>query len=120
MPDAAGFLMVMAALSASVQTFVEHVIKKNITWLDESKEGKADKRRQVTIHLIVFVVGAALAWYVELKPLTYLGVQQGLLPNSLMAGLLVSYGGSFFDETLGAIREFKKATEKVRKAGSPG
>lgn len=50
------------------------------------------------------------------KPLSYLGVAHGPIANSLAAGLLVSFGGSFFNEVLGAVREFNKAQESVRKA----
>lgn len=120
MPDVAAFLTGMAALSAATQTFVEHVIKQNWDWLDEAKAGKSDKVRHVAIHALVFGVGAVLAWSIGMKPIAQLGVtttEFGMLPNALMAGLLVSFGGSFFDEALGAVREFKKAKEHARKGG---
>lgn len=116
MADVTTFLTVMAALSAAVQTLVEHVVKKNWLWLDKAKEGKEENRRHVAVHGIAFLFGAALAWSVGLEPLTYLGAEGGLITNALVAGVLVSYGGSFFDEALGAVREFKKAKEKVREA----
>ncbi len=119
MADVSTFLTGMAALSAATQTFVEHVIKKNWEWLDEAKPGKADKLRHVAVHAIVFAAGALLAGTIGLTPLNELGVakQFGMVPNALMAGLLVSFGGSFFDEALGAVRQFKKAQEQARKGG---
>lgn len=118
MPDITSFLAMMAALSASVQTFVEHVIKRRITWLETEKNDPVqDKRRQSLIHLISFLVGAGLTWSVGLTPLRYLGVEQaGVITNSMAAGLLVSFGGSFFKELLGAVREFKKAQANSRNA----
>lgn len=65
---------------------------------------------------MVFAVGAALAWSTDLEPLRYLGVAGTDIGNALAAGVLVSFGGSFFDEGLGAVREFKKAQEKLRGA----
>ena len=117
-PNLTAFLTTMAALSASVQTLVEHVVKKNWSWLDEAKNGKADNLRHVAIHGVVFVLGGVLAWSTGLAPLGYLGLGGNALGNAVAAGVLVSFGGSFFDEALGAVREFKKAQEKVR-GGAP-
>ena len=117
MESVSTFLTAMAALSAATQTFVEHVIKKNWGWLDQAKKGSEDNKRQVAIHLTVFGVGAALAWSVQLTPLTYLGLGGNPVGNAAAAGVLVSFGGSFFDEALGAIREFKKAQESARTGG---
>ena len=120
MSDPTAFLTTMAALSAATQTFVEHVIKQRWTWLDQATQGTSDKRRHLTVHLLAFAVGAVLAWSVGLEPLTTLNVQHGPIPNALTAGLLVSFGGSLFDEALGAVRAFKKAQESVREgAGLP-
>lgn len=113
-PNLTAFLTIMAALSASVQTLVEHVIKKNWAWLDEPKQGKADNPRHVAIHGVVFALGATLVFSTGLEPLAYLGLSSTSLGNALAAGVLVSFGGSFFDEALGAVREFKKAQEKLR------
>jgi hypothetical protein len=114
MSDPTAFLTTMAALSAATQTFVEHVIKQRWSWLDQAKTGTIDKRRHLVVHLLAFAVGGGLAWSVGLEPLTYLNTQHGKLANAMMAGLLVSFGGSLFDEALGAVREFKKAQEAVR------
>ncbi len=81
-------------------------------------DAQIDRLRHVAIHLIVFVVGGGLAWSVGATPLIYLGVQGSTLSNATAAGVLVSFGGSFFDEALGAVREFKKAQEKLR-GGAP-
>src|SRR5258708_1981898 len=105
----------MAALSASVQTFVEHVVKKHWPWLDTATKGKPDARRHTVIHAIAFAIGGALAWTTGIAPLGYLGVTSaGMVGNVFAAGLLVSFGGSLFDEGLGAIRAFKKAQEDTK------
>lgn len=115
--DVTGFLTMMAALSASVQTLVEHLVKKRWSWLDTANgeaHGK-DNRRQTTVHLISFTLGGALAWTTGLEPLALLGVAgSGVVVNSLASGVLVSYGGSLFDEGLGALRAFKKQQEDLR------
>lgn len=118
MPDPTAFLTAMAALSAATQTFVEHVIKQRWNWLDEAKPGTIDKRRHLVVHALAFLVGGGLALSVGFEPLKYLDVQRGPLANALMAGLLVSFGGSLFDEMLGAVRGFKKAQEAVRQGAA--
>ncbi len=116
--DVTGFLTTMAALSASVQTLVEHVVKKHWAWLDNPHPDKqTDNRRQTAVHAIAFAVGGGLAWTTGLEPLHFLGLAgSGVAVNSLAAGVLASYGGSLFDEGLGAIRAFKKQQESVRGA----
>lgn len=124
MTDATVFVTLMAALSTAVQTFVDHGVKKRIRWLDTPTPDDPvnENRRQTTIHLLSFLVGAALAWSLELRPLSYLGGSEGLADNVLAAGLLVSFGGSFFNELLGLVREYKKAKRIVRtgRAGEGG
>jgi len=116
--DVTGFLTMMAALSASVQTLVEHVVKKRFAWLDTVNRNGKENRRQTTVHLISFAMGGALAWTTGLEPLALLGVAgSGVVVNSLASGVLVSYGGSLFDEGLGAIRAFKKQQEELRGKG---
>ena len=113
--DVTGFLTMMAALSASVQTLVEHLVKKRFTWLDTVNRNGKENRRQTTVHLISFAMGGALAWTTGLEPLALLGVAgSGVVVNSLASGVLVSYGGSLFHEGLGAIRAFKKQQEDLR------
>ena len=119
METAATFFAVLAALSTAVQTLVDHTIKKRIAWLDTPTPDNAtnESRRQGVIHLASFATGGVLAWSVGLTPLEYLGLDHSLVVNALASGLLVSYGGSFFNEALGAVREFKKTQEYVRGAG---
>jgi hypothetical protein len=57
--------------------------------------------------------------------LTLLALVQGPLEdravvNSLAAGVLVSFGSSFFNEALDAVRALKKAQEGVRQAQVSG
>src|SRR2546425_9693811 len=80
-------------------------------------EGRQAASRRRARHRLS--AGALLAGTIGLTPLNELGVakQFGMVPNALMAGLLVSFGGSFFDEALGAVRQFKKAQEQARKGG---
>ena len=111
--DVTGFLTIMAALSASSQTLVEHVIKKHLPWLNEPKQ--KDNWRQTAIHVLAGGVGGLLVWTSNLHPLQYLGLTAaGLGFNALAAGVLVSYGGSLFDEGLGAIRAYKKQQESLQ------
>lgn len=119
MDQVGAFFAVMAALSAAVQTLVEHVVKQNSLlsgWFDDPKDDAGKERlRRISIHAAAFAIGTVLAWSLGLTPLEYLGVQRGPLVNAVTAGILVSFGGSFFDEALGAVREFKKAQESVAK-----
>ncbi len=112
------FLTQMAALSTAVQTFVDHALKNRIDWLDKDapEDPAKEKRRLLAVHSASFVVGFLLAVSVGLEPLSLLGATRGLnwLGNGLAAGLLVSFGGSFFNEALDAVRAFKKAQEGLR------
>jgi len=118
MVDATSFFTVMAALSGAVQDFVDHAIRKRWTWLNtEKKEDLVqENRRQSLIHLITFLVGGGLAYSVGINPLTYLNVSGNQWLGYVIAGLLVSFGGGFFNDALGAVREYKKVQEKIRKA----
>src|SRR5881392_4133502 len=103
--DVTGFFTTMTALSAGVQTLVENVFKKHLAWLDNPNPEKSkDNRRQTAVHVLAFLVGGVLAWTTGLQPLHQLGVESSAIANSLAAGVLVSFGGSFLDETWGAIR----------------
>lgn len=120
MADATTFLTVMAALSTATQTFVDHVIKRRVDWLDKPKDDSAsERRRQSAVHVISFVVGGGLSASINIDTLSYLGATGGPVSNAIAAGMLVSFGGSFFNEALGAIREFKEAQKSIRKAQTP-
>jgi predicted membrane channel-forming protein YqfA (hemolysin III family) len=116
MSDPTNFLTTMAALSTAVQTFVDHIVKGRWPWLNNAtpNNAKNEERRQSMVHLIAFVVGGVMAFSVHLKPLTYLGLGDGAVANYFAAGILVSFGSSFFNEALDAVRAFKKAQEGVR------
>lgn len=120
MTDLSNFLTVMAALSTGVQTFVDHVIKGPwpwSTWLNgPHSDPGVEEIRQSVIHLISFVTAGVIALSVKLYPLKMLdlGGQQSGIANFLAAGLLVSFGSSFFNEALDAMRAFKVAQEGVR------
>ena len=118
MTDPTNFLTTMAALSTAVQTFVDHIIKGRWSWLNTATPTNArnEEWRQSVVHLIAFVVGAGMALSVHLKPLTYLGLGDGSVANYLAAGILVSFGSSFLNEALDAVRSFKKSQEGVRQA----
>lgn len=113
--DVTAFFTTMTALSAAVQTLVENVFKKHLSWLDTPhSEKQKDNRRQTAIHVIAFAVGGALALMTGLQPLHHLGVESSMMTNAFAAGILVSFGGSLLDESWGAIRAFKKAQEVLK------
>lgn len=112
--SATGFLTVLSALSTAVQQLVDHVIKKRSHWLDTPTPDNPanESRRASAVHLATFAVGTLLSWSIGLEPLQYLGLpSKGQAINALLAGVMISFGSSFFNEALGAIREFKKAQE---------
>ncbi len=124
MLDSTSFLTSMAALSTAVQTFVDHVIKGRWSWLDTATPNNPENegRRQSAVHLVSFLVGGAIAYTVKLKPLALLNLAfpDSAGANFLAAGILVSFGSSFFNEALDAVRGFKKAQEGVRQAQVSG
>jgi cytochrome c biogenesis protein CcdA len=122
--DVTGFLTTMAALSTAVQTLVDHLIKGRSKWLDTTtpNDPKHEGRRQSAIHLISFALGALISYTAGVYPLVALGFSGGVVDahskvaNFLAAGLLVSFGSSFFNEALDAVRMFKKVQDGVRQA----
>jgi hypothetical protein len=120
MVDLTNFLTVMAALSTGVQTFVDHVIKGPWPWSrflnGPNTNPRNEEIRQSAIHLISFVTAGFIALSVKLYPLKMLDLagQQSAIANFLATGLLVSFGSSFFNEALDAMRAFKVAQEGVR------
>ena len=126
--NATSFLTAMSALSTAVQQFVEHAIKKRIAWLDHPNGGSSESNRASMIHLITFAVGAVLSWSVGLQPLALLGLSsatatptiQASIGNSALAGVMIAFGSSFFDEALGAVREFKKAQNGAQPPAADG
>jgi hypothetical protein len=118
-----GFLTAMAALSTAVQTLIDHLIKGRSKWLDTAtpKDPVHEGRRQSVVHLISFSLGALMAYTAGVYPLVTLGFSGGLvdahskLANFVAAGLLVSFGSSFFNEALDAVRLYKKVQDGVRK-----
>jgi hypothetical protein len=115
------FLTLMSALSAATQQLVEHVLKKGLlrAVLDDPKMNPtAEAWRSNAVHGLAFLLGGSLAWSVGIMPLSYLGlgadgVAGNVVLNAILAGVMVAFGGSFFDEALGAVRAFKKAQEAV-------
>lgn len=118
------FLAVMSALSASTQTITLQIRKRiqrlQYTPLEGENSEEQERRKdihQVNIHLVAGAVGAALAWLAQVHPLQLLGLSPvwSHLPSwladsldYLTAGVLVSFGGPFFHELLGSLREYKK------------
>jgi hypothetical protein len=118
------FLGVMSALSASTQTITMQLRKrvKHLQFVESENEDETvlKKRKdvyQVNIHLIAGVVGGVLAWLGQIHPLQMLqmkpvwSVFPAWLANGFdyfVAGVLVSFGGPFFHELLGSLREYKK------------
>lgn len=117
MTDPTIFLTTMSALSTAVQTFVDHVVKGHWAWLNTATPDRPrnEEWRQSTVHLISFAIGALLAHKFGVNPLDALSLSDPTpVANSLAAGVLVSFGSSFFNEALDAVRAFKKAQEGLR------
>ncbi len=119
MADPINFLTTMSALSTAVQTFVDHVVKGHWPWLNTATPNRPrnEEWRQSAVHLISFAIGALLAYKFGVKPLDSLSLSDPTpVANSLAAGVLVSFGSSFFNEALDAVRAFKKAQEGARQS----
>lgn len=119
------FLAVMSAMSASSQTITLQ-LKKRLRWLKfeeptgenvdakliELKRGK----HHAKVHFVSGVNGAVLALLGNVHPLQLLGLNPlwadaGVLADLLdftSAGVLVAYGGPWFHEFLGILREYKQ------------
>lgn len=114
--DAEAFLVLMGALSGAAHTLVDHFAKRRFDWLAEPRQDAVEeRRRQSVIHVLAFLAGAVMAWSSQILPLKMLGGSEGALVNAVTAGLLASFGGGFFNEVVGSLREFKQAQAEFRK-----
>lgn len=124
------FLGVMSALSASSQTMTLQ-LKKRLRWLKfDEPQGDNDKvdhalvsykkgKFHANVHLVCGINGAVLAALGNIHPLALLGLtpiwanaESEVLASLLdytSAGVLVAYGGPWFHEFLGILREYKKS-----------
>ncbi|MFD2170954.1 hypothetical protein [Tumebacillus lipolyticus] len=132
MDDLLRFLGVMSALSASAQTMTQQ-LRKRFNWLvatpgDQELKGQlmtvSEGTVHANVHLVCGVNGALLAALGNIHPLSYLGLTPiWTLANSawiantmdyLCAGVLVAYGGPWFHEILGILREYKQSLRGQR------
>jgi hypothetical protein len=130
------FLGVMSALSASATTMTTQ-LKKRYRWLQFDdpqgktlleEDGKLLKWKQgkfhANIHLVCGLNGFILAALANIHPLSYLDLQPfwTALPQQwlinlidyLTAGVMVAYGGPWFHEVLGILREHKQSLRGTR------
>jgi hypothetical protein len=125
MNDVTGFLTIMSTLSASAQQLTEHLVKtRSFSKLDtpippvnpRDPDPPAERARQTKVHLVCAVFGAGLTGLAQLQPLRKLGADlswmggpflQGL-GECVLCGILVSYGGSVFNELLDAVKKLAK------------
>ena len=118
--DPTNFLTTMAALSTAVQTFVDHMIKGRWTWLSTATPNNPanERTRQSVVHLASFLTGVGMAWSIQLQPLLLISADlrgaHNAVANYAAAGLLVSFGSSFVNEALDALRSFKQGQQDVR------
>ncbi len=119
-PPVSFFLALISALSAAVQTVIDHVFKGHCKWLDEPKSADREEAwRRTAIHALSAVLGFGLALSVHLQPLKCLNAGRGAenyIVNAVVTGLMVSFGSSLSNEALDAIRTFKKVQEGLRHA----
>ena len=118
MNDVTCFLALITALSAGVQTLIDNV-KGHWKWLDTpivDNEGNESWRRTV-IHILSASIGFGLSLSVHLQPLKCLNAGRGaenVWLNALVGALMVTFGSSFSNEALDAVRAFKKVQEGLR------
>ncbi|ARU62169.1 hypothetical protein CBW65_15030 [Tumebacillus avium] len=127
MDDLLRFLGVMSALSASAQTMTQQ-LRRRLRWFeakpcDQELDGQlltlAEGKLHANVHLVCGVNGFLLAALGNIHPLSYLGLTPiWAMANSpwisytldyICAGVLVAYGGPWFHEVLGILREYKKS-----------
>jgi hypothetical protein len=119
------FLLAMGALSTASQKLTDHVIKGR--FVNElgtpNNDPVLESRRQTWIHLIAGLFGVLLCVAAKIDPIEALkgnsiaagGLDDQLVIHYVMAGVLVSFGGSFFNDLLGLVREFKSTQAELKK-----
>lgn len=133
------FLAVMAALSAATKGLTDVVLQfmprlsVPIAVAENDFQASRDERaRQLAIQWMAGFIGFALAFMAGInplglllpgsaeaaesqKPVWELWIRSQLwlrVVNAAVAGVLVSYGGPFFNEALGVLRNYKQDLEK--------
>jgi hypothetical protein len=123
------FLAIMGMLSASTQTLTDYVFKMHIRWLDDvNPNPRQEALRQMLIHLIAGIFGGLLAYTSGVHPLSYLGCTPPAWITSWLGGkaeyffiaVMVSFGGSFFNEALDLLRQYKLQQENITKESLGG
>jgi hypothetical protein len=138
MEDFVKFLGIMSALSVSAQTVTEQMKKRfpslrlQKDYTNQTEEGKTESDsknvgiqehiRHVNVQTFSGINGAILAAFGQIHPLQLLGItpiwstlKPSYLANLLdylTAGVLVMYGGPWFNECLDAIRFYKQTLQK--------
>lgn len=120
------YFVIMAALSSAAQKLTEQAVKNRLlnelgtTQSDPVKEA----RRELWLHIVSGVIGILLCLSIQIDPILLLQNGQSASPppdalsysgHLLLTGVLVSFGGSFFNDLLGALREFKDAQSELQK-----
>jgi hypothetical protein len=136
MEEIVKFLGIMSALSVSAQTVTEQMKKrfeflrlqrdhgKQLEGDHEKSSGhdpKKERIRHTNVQIVSGINGAILAWMGQIHPLQLLGITpiwSGIDPKCiadlldyLTAGVLVTYGGPWFNECLDAIRFYKQTLQ---------
>jgi hypothetical protein len=118
----------MAAISTAAQAMTEHLVKKRfLAQLDMVQaDPLQEARRQSILHVITGFFGGLLPYTISLHPLRLLLTTESVLTDVnvssglrlfleyAIVGVMVSYGGSFFNEALGVLRQFKLTQEQLR------
>lgn len=128
------FLAIMAALSTGAQAVTQQM-KKRIVFLHMQAKAKPNDSkfdevyeealRRVNIHFLAGVNGTVLAAVAQVHPLQMLKLNPiwanttpPVVSNTLdyaAAGVLVAYGGPWFHDLLGVLREYKVQLRSVAK-----
>lgn len=120
MNNATTFMTFMAMLSTASNQLTEN-IKIHIPWLNnQNLNPREEALRQAVVHVLAGCLGGGMAYSVGFHPLTLLGDRtpppwaSGNQVEYVLIALMVSYGGSFFNEALDILREYKLAQEQLR------
>lgn len=122
------FLLIMAALSTAAQKLTEQLVKgRFVNQLGmQNTDPVLESRRQAWLHLVSAGFGVALCNAIGVNPVQALRGQDITyaaltMPSSqrlldfVATGAMVSFGGSFFNEVLGVLREFKDAQSGLKR-----
>ena len=120
------FFTAMAALSAASQAFTENITKKVPFLSTQQADPQKEDARTTWIHLLCGLVGALMAYGTNFHPFSNITDAKSLFHGASewveypVIGIMIAYGGSFFNDALDVLKSFSSAQSQLKTSLAAG